>query len=74
MSVDYDLVCHNHKEKVDLCSDGFSGPLTQCDRSMAAFSITHRHCNLNIIDEHNENFDDYIEWNKGNWEDKLIYD
>ena len=42
MSVDYDLVCHECKERVALCSDGFSGPLTQCNRSMAAFAITHR--------------------------------
>jgi len=74
MSVDYDLVCHKHKEKVDLCSDGFSGPLTQCDKSMAAFAITHCACDLNIIDEHNEDCDEYDEWHIKNWEEKLNYE
>ena len=73
MSVDYDLVCHTHKERVSLCSDGVSGPLTQCNRSMAAFSITHRKCNLNIIDEHCEGYDNYSEWDLDNWEEKLHY-
>jgi hypothetical protein len=73
MSVDYELACHKHREKVDLCSDGFSGPLTQCDNSMAAFAITHKGCDLNIIDEHSEDCDDYKEWHKNNWRELLSY-
>lgn len=74
MSVDYELVCHTHKDKVMVCSDGFSGPLTQCDRSMAAFIITHRDCILNVIDEHDESCDDYNEWHKNNWKHLLSYE
>jgi len=74
MSVDYDLVCHECKERVALCSDGFSGPLTQCDRSMAAFAITHRQCSLDIIDENCDDFDDYKDWDITNWKELLSYE
>ena len=74
MSVDYDLACHKHKELVALCSDGYSGPMTQCDWSLAGFSITHRKCDLNIIDEHNEDCDDYKRWYNANWKELLSYD
>ena len=73
MSVDYDLVCHKHKEKVDLCSDGFSGPQTQCDRSMPAFAITHKKCELSIVSEHDDTIDDYKEWNISNYKELLTY-
>ena len=74
MSVEYYLVCHKHKEKVWACSDGFSGPLLQCDRSLAAFVITHRNCNIAIIDEHNEECDNYTEWHNGDWNELLNYE
>jgi hypothetical protein len=75
MSVDYDLVCHKHKECVSLCSDGMSGPLTNCDKSMAAFAITHRDCDLKVLDEHQmELCEDYEEWGLNNWKDNLKYD
>lgn len=73
MSVDYDLVCHKHKQRVSLCSDGLSGVQPQCDKATAAFSITHRECDLNVIDEHNENCDDYREWRQDNWKGFLNY-
>ena len=74
MSVDYDLVCRKHKEKVGLCSDGLSGPITQCDRSMAAFSITHRGCELSIVTEQDDSVDKFDDWLLCNWEDKLNYE
>ena len=80
MSTDYDIICKEHKELVSCCSDGFSGPLLQCDKSLAAFSITHRDCALNIIDEHmsgalrDAGQFKYLEWHKGNWESLLCYD
>ena len=74
MSVDYDLVCHNHKHKVMICSDGFSGPLAQGNKSMAAFAITHRDCHIAIIDEHNEDCDSYKEWDLGNYKELMNYD
>ena len=74
MSVDYDICCHAHKERVSICSDGVSGPLLQCDRSLAAFIITHRACDLCVIDEHNESHDDYKEWGLRNWEELLRYE
>ena len=73
MSVDYELVCHKHKERVSICSDGLSGPLLQCDRSLSAFSITHRKCDLNIIHEDNDSCDEYLEWNLKNWEERINY-
>jgi len=73
MSVDYDLACKKHKERVLLCSDGMSGPLPQGGKIMAAFSITHRHCDLFIIEEQTEGYEDYIEWMDGDWEEKLSY-
>ena len=74
MSTDYDLVCHKHKEKVAICSVGISGPMTQCDWSLAGFSITHRSCDLNLVDEHDDSVDEYSEWDKANWKDKVHYD
>ena len=62
MSVDYELVCHRHKEKVSICSDGFSGPLLQCDKSLSKFCITHRNCDIRIISEDNESCDFYKTW------------
>ena len=74
MSVDYDIVCHAHKERVPICSDGFSGPLLQCDKSLAAFTICHRLCSLDVISENIDDFDDYSEWHISNWKDKFHYD
>lgn len=76
MSVDYDLVCHRHKEKMLVCSDGFSGPLTQLTgtRTLAAFIITHRNCDLSVIDEHIEDYDDYTDWDEIDWQDLITYD
>ena len=74
MSVDYDLVCHKHKEKTLLCSVGFSGPQSQCGKGMAAFTITHRNCNLSVIDEHNDDCDEYIEWEDDNYRDLVDFD
>ena len=73
MSTDYELVCNKHKEKVDICSDGMSGPQMGCDRSLAAFSITHSRCSLNITCEHDDSCDNYDEWTLGNWAEKLNY-
>lgn len=73
MSVDYDLVCHVHQEKVSICSDGMSGPLLQCDRSLAAFAITHRDCDLNVIDEHNRGCGNYKEWDESNYKSLMRY-
>jgi hypothetical protein len=74
MSVDYFLVCHKHKEKVYTCSDGLSGPLLQCDRSLASFCITHRDCNLRIVDEDVDRVCKYEEWDGTNWKSLLTYD
>lgn len=74
MSVDYSLVCHKHKEQVDVCSDGLSGPLLQCDRSLAAFCITHRNCELNIVAEYEDAFEQYKTWNKATWKILLDYE
>jgi len=74
MSVDYALVCGDHKEKARICSDGVSGPLLQCDRSLAAFVITHRKCSLLVFDEVDTMADDFFEWDMSNWSDKLRYD
>jgi len=81
MSVDYDLVCKNHQELVSICSDGFSGPLSQCNRSLAAFVITHRNCILSVADENDpippqddDEDETYKEWNLENWEKLLRYD
>jgi hypothetical protein len=73
MSVDYDLVCHSHSEKVSICCDGMSGPMINGCKSVAAFCITHRDCDLNIIDEHNEDCDDYSVWYDENWKVRLSY-
>ncbi len=73
MSVDYDLVCHKHRDRVSICSDGCSGPLLQCDKSLAAFVITHEKCVLAVLNEHNEDFHDYREFDSQNWKDCLDY-
>jgi len=73
MSTDYELVCNKHKERVDICTDGMSGPMTNCDRAMPAFCITHSNCSLNIVSEHDDSCDDYEEWALGNWKEKLNY-
>lgn len=76
MSVDFYLVCKKHKHKVLACSDGMSGPMNQCDWSLACFLITHRDCELNVIDEHmdEDDFEDFIEWDSDNREELLNYD
>jgi len=74
MSTDYDIACHEHKEKVSICSDGFSGPLMQSDKATAAFCITHRDCNLRMISEHDDSCDDYKEWMLSTWSEDLNYD
>ena len=74
MSVEYDLFCKKHNERVWTCSDGFSGPLLQCDRSLAAFVITHRHCELTVLDEHNDDHLDAKEWDLSNYMDLFNYE
>lgn len=74
MSVDYELVCHKHRERVSLCTDGMSGPMLHCDKSLAAFSITHRGCCLSVIDEHDNSLDEYLEWDAGDCMERLDYD
>ena len=75
MSVEYYIVCNKHKEYVHVCSDGGRGPLLQCDRSLAAFLITHRHCDLNVINEdEEEELESYKEWDLENWRESLRYD
>lgn len=78
MSVEYYLACHAHKEMVHVCSDGFSGPQLQCDRSLAAFVITHRSCNVSIEDEHHviddPKYETYKEWRGETWKALLNYD
>ena len=74
MSVDYDLACHKCKERVSICSDGFSGPLMQSDKSLAAFTIHHRNCALSVISESVEDFDDYRWWDLANWKDTFSYE
>jgi hypothetical protein len=60
VSVEYYLLCEKHKQYVHACSDGFSGPLLQCDKSLAYFVITHRGCAITIINEHVE--EDLVEY------------
>jgi len=74
MSVEYYLACHDHKDKVWTCSDGISGPMNQCDWSLAGFVVTHRNCQLSVIDEHNEDCDDYTKWDEEDWQSLLTYD
>ena len=76
MSVEYYLVCHKHKDKFWTCSDGMSGPVNQLDSSkkLASFLITHRNCDLNIIDEHDESCDDYRDADEMKWDDLIRYD
>ena len=77
MSTEYYLVCNKHKHKVHVCSDGLSGPMNQCDWSLAYFLITNRDCELRLIDEHEEEeqpFCDYIEFDEENKKDLIDYD
>jgi len=77
MSVEYNLVCHKHREMVWTCSDGFSGPQLQCDRSLAAFVITHQSCDLKVVDEHHviddPKYESYQEWSRLEWKKLLHY-
>ena len=73
MSVDYDLFCKKHNERVGICSDGLSGPLLQCDRSLAAFIITHATCKLVVLEEGSDRHEDATEWDESNWEKLLRY-
>jgi len=73
MSVEYNLVCHKHKEQVWVCSDGISGPMLQCGWEAAGFMITHRDCDLNVIDENDDSCEDYKQWEKGSWKELLNY-
>lgn len=71
MSVDYKLVCHTHKESVDICTDGLGGPKLFCDKSLAYFCIAHRACSLMIAEEQSYAYDEYEEWDEGNREEFL---
>ena len=75
MSVEYYLVCHKHKSKFWTCSDGFSGPVNQLDSSkkLASFIITHKCCDLNVIDENNDDCDDYESADELDWKDIVKY-
>ena len=75
MSVEYELVCHRHKERFWVCSDGVSGPVNQLDnnKKLAAFIITHRKCDLHVIDEFNEVCDDYRQADDVEWDKLLVY-
>lgn len=78
MSIEYYLICKKHKELVWCCSDGFSGPVLQCDRTLAAFVITHRNCSISIIDEYEkeemEETGKYRCCHDENWQDILSYE
>ena len=74
MSVEYYIFCEKHNQHVWTCSDGLSGPLLQCDRSLAAFIITHRNCKLSVFDEHDETHEGSFEWSKVNWKYMLNYE
>lgn len=73
MSVEYYLVCDRHRGFVHTCSDGLSGPLLQCDKSLAAFVISHRCCGLRVAQEDAEP-KNYTEWTAENWQDLMSYD
>lgn len=72
MSVDFELICHKHKHRVSVCCDGISGPQPNGTKELAAFVVTHSNCSLNVIDEHCESFDEYLEWAAGNWRDLYL--
>jgi len=77
MSTEYYLACDQHRELVWACSDGLSGPLLQCDRTFAAFVVTHMKCALNVVSEHEVDappFDDYRQCHDETWEAILDYD
>ena len=78
MSTDYHLFCGKCNEIVDISTDGMSGPMLNCDWSLAYFVVTHRHCELEILSEHeydpeDEPFVNTKEWNKENKKDLLDY-
>jgi hypothetical protein len=76
MSVEYYLKCDKHKEYCHCSSDGLSGPLNQVDRSFPHFVISHRNCDLRVIDEHqvdDDNFDS-LEIDITNYEEFFSYD
>ena len=54
-----------------MCSDGMSGPQFQIwdHKKQAAFMITHRHCDLNVIDEfeQDESCEHYSNLEQGSW-------
>jgi len=63
MSVDYDLVCHKHKERVSAATDGLSGRHMNCNDGIAVFCINHRNCDIHISDENDEQTEEYKEIN-----------
>jgi hypothetical protein len=73
VSVDYKLVCHEHEESVDICTDGFGGPKLFCDKTLAYFCITHRNCSLMVAEEQSYAYDEYAEWTLENCEELLKY-
>ncbi len=74
MSTDYSLTCHSHRERVDLCSDGMSGPLLQADKTLAFFAITHQECSLAAVWEHDDAVNEYLEWSPETREELFTYD
>ena len=76
MSIEYYLKCDTHKEYCHCSSNGLSGPLNQVDRSFPHFIITHRGCELSVIDEHrldSGNWDSYLEIDMSNYEAFFSY-
>jgi len=74
MSTDYSLYCKAHNESVSVCSDGLSGPMLQCDKSLAMFVITHRNCELTVFDEGSDLGESSLEWGKSNRSGLFSYD
>jgi len=74
MSVDYCLYCKKHNESVSVCSDGLSGPLLQCDKSLAMFVITHSLCELTVFDDDSDLGETSLGWNKKNMDGLFCYD
>jgi len=58
-----------------MCSDGMSGPQLQVwdHKKQAAFIITHKHCDIKVIDEHDDRYDHYCDLKDGSWEDHIRY-
>lgn len=77
MSTDYELVCKKHKHRCDISTDGMSGPMLNCGKSLAFFVVTHCNCDLVIMSEHqldDDYYDTFVEWNKDNCKELLDYD